>query len=170
MSRHQLIENVLKTSFFAIFIVLFVIAYIPYKIITAENHTVIAAIGRFRFAGYIFIGSGILGYLICFWNFIVDAKGSPIPGDTQHLIVKGLYRYVRNPIYISACLILVGEALLFQSLAMLYYLFGWMMVFHLFVIFVEEPFLRNKFGDTYERYCNAVCRWVPRLKPPEQDK
>ena len=170
MSRHQFVENLLKTILFAIGIVFFVIAYIPYKIITAQNHAVIAEIGIFRFAGYIFIGSGIIGYLICFWNFIVDAKGSPILGDTQHLIVKGLYRYVRNPIYISACLIFSGEALLFQSLAMLYYLFGWMITFHLFVIFVEEPFLRNQFGDTYERYCNAVHRWVPRLKPPQQDE
>ena len=170
MSRHRFIENALKTGLFAISIVFFVIAYIPYKIISAENHAVIAGMGRFRFAGYIFIGSGILGYLICFWHFIVDAKGSPILGDTQHLIVRGLYRYVRNPIYISACLILLGEVLIFQSLAMLYYLFGWMVVFHIFVIFVEEPFLRNKFGSTYEQYCNSVRRWVPQLKPPEKDE
>lgn len=169
MSRHQYIESTLKTFVFAIGIVSFVLVYLPYKIVTAENHTVIAGIGRLRFAGYIFIGSGIIGYLICFWNFIVDAKGSPIPGDTQYLIVKGLYRYVRNPIYISACLILLGEALLFQSLEMFYYLFGGIVVFHLFVVFVEEPFLRNKFGDDYERYCNSVRRWVPRLKPPGED-
>ena len=88
MTRDQTIEDTLKTSFFAI-IVFFVIAYIPYKVITAENHTVIAAIGRFRDVGYILIGLGIIGYLVCFRNFIVDAKGSPIPGDTQHRIGKG---------------------------------------------------------------------------------
>lgn len=168
MSRHQFIENSLKTFVFAI-IALFVIAYVPYQIITAETHTVIAAIGRFRFIGYILIGLGTIGYLICFRNFIVDAKGSPILGDTRYLIVKGLYRYVRNPIYLSANLIFLGEALLFQSLEMLYYLLGWIIVFHLFVVFVEEPFLRHKFGDAYERYCNSVQRWVPRIKPPGED-
>jgi protein-S-isoprenylcysteine O-methyltransferase Ste14 len=168
MSRHPFIENSLKTVIFVV-IALFVIAYIPYQIITAETHTVIAALGRFRFIGYILIGLGTVGYLICFRNFIVDAKGSPILGDTQYLIVKGLYRYVRNPIYLSANLIFLGEALLFQSLEMLYYLLGWIIIFHLFVVFVEEPFLRHKFGDTYERYCNSVRRWVPRIKPPGND-
>ncbi|MCB2148949.1 MAG: isoprenylcysteine carboxylmethyltransferase family protein [Deltaproteobacteria bacterium] len=168
MSRHPFIENSLKTFIFAV-IALFVIAYIPYRIITAETHTVIAAIGKFRLIGYILIGLGTVGYLICFRNFIVDANGSPILGDTQYLIVKGLYRYVRNPIYLSANLIFLGEALLFQSLEMLYYLLGWIIIFHLFVVFVEEPFLRHKFGDTYERYCNSVRRWVPRIKPPGND-
>lgn len=165
MSRSQFTENTLKTFFFA-FIVVFVVAYIPYKIVTAENHTVIAGLAGFRLSGYIFIGLGVIGYLVCFRNFIVDAKGSPMPGDTQHLIVKGLYRYVRNPIYISACLIFLGEALLFQSLEMFYYFFGGIVVFHLLVVFVEEPFLRHKFGGTYEQYCKSVRRWIPRFKPP----
>lgn len=165
MSRNPFIENLLKTFLF-VFIVLFVAAYIPYKIVTAESHTVIAAIGRFHSIGYFLIASGAIGYLACFWNFIVDAKGSPIPGDTQDLIVRGLYRYVRNPIYISANLIFAGEALLFQSLEMIYYLLGWIVVFHIVVVFVEEPFLRDKFGDTYEQYCKSVRRWIPRLKQP----
>ncbi len=168
MSRSQFIENTLKTFFFA-FIVVFVAAYIPYKIVTAESHTDIAGIGRFHFMGYFLIVSGVIGYLACFWNFIVDAKGSPIPGDTQDLIVRGLYRYVRNPIYISAVLIFAGEALLFRSLEMIYYLLGWIVVFHLVVVYVEEPFLRTKFGNTYERYCKSVRRWRPRLKPPGKD-
>ena len=165
MSNSPFIENALKTFLFA-FIVVFVAAYIPYKIVTAESHTVIAGIGRFHVIGYFLIASGVIGYLACFWNFIVDAKGSPIPGDTQDLIVSGLYRYVRNPIYISASLIFAGEALLFQSLEMIYDLVGWIVVFHLVVVFVEEPFLRTKFGTSYERYCKSVRRWIPRFKPP----
>lgn len=160
MSPTQFSENTLKTFLFAI-IVVFVITYIPYQIISAENHTVITQIGRFRIIGYLLIGLGITGYLVCFRNFIVDAKGSPIPGDTQHLIFKGFYRYVRNPIYISACLIFFGEALLFQSLEMLYYLLGAIIVFHLFVVFVEEPFLRQRFGDTYEAYANLYTDGFP---------
>jgi len=63
---------------------------------------------------------------------------------------------VRNPIYISANFIFAGEALLFQSLEMVFYLLGWIVVFHVVVVFVEEPFLRTKFGNSHERYCKSV--------------
>ena len=141
-------------------------AYVPHNIISDENHTVIDQIGRFRFIGPILIGLGIIGYLLCFWNFIVDAKGTPLPIDTQkNLIVKGLYRYVRNPMYISWYLIILGEALFFRSLDLLIYLFVWIVFFECKVIFFEERALKQNFGETYEQYCKYVPRWIPHLKP-----
>lgn len=140
-------------------------AYIPFKIINAESHTVIAAIDNFRFIGPIFILVGIIGYLACCWNFIVDAKGFPaIEGMHEHLIVKGLYKCVRNPIYISFYLIIFGEALYFQSVDLLYYLIGWMAFFQIRVVFFEEPYLSVTFGESYESYRKTVPRWIPRLK------
>lgn len=76
--------------------------FIPFKIIHAENHTAIETIGVLRFIGPAFIFIGMMGTLACYWNFIFDAKGAPlIEGMQKYLIVKGLYKYVRNPIYIS---------------------------------------------------------------------
>jgi len=139
---------------------------IPFKIINAENHRVIAEIGNFRFIGPAFILIGLVGTLTCYWNFIFDAKGAPlIEGMQKHLIVKGLYKYVRNPIYISWYLILFGEAVYFQSLDLLLYLAGWMVFFHIKVVYSEEPYLSVTFGESYDAYCKSVRRWIPRLKP-----
>lgn len=169
MSQNHFIENILKTIMLAIIAVI-LIGYIPFKIGTYEGRTVITEIGRFRLLGPIFIFFGIIGYLTCLWNFVFVAEGSPIPFDTpKHLIIKGLYRYVRNPIYISAYLILFGQALFFQSLEILYYLFYWIVFFQFSVVFMEEPFLRDRFGDSYDQYCKSVGRWIPRLKLSKED-
>ena len=139
--------------------------FVPFQIIDAESHTVIAETGILQFIGLAFILIGIIGYLACFWNFIFDAKGVPLfEGMQKHLIVKGLYKYVRNPIYISWYLILIGEAIYFQSLGVLLYLLGWMVFFQFKVVFMEEPSLSVAFGESYESYRNSVRRWIPRLK------
>lgn len=139
-----------------------------YEIKTYENQTVIIEIEKIQYIGLLFIFIGIIGYLLCFWNFIIDAKGSPMPGDQNHLMTKGLYRYVRNPMYISFFLIILGEGLFFQSKVLFYYLFGWMVFFQLRLIFFEEPGLRKKFEESYVQYCRSVRRWIPRLKPYQE--
>ena len=88
----------------------------------------------------------------------------------RRLIVRGLYKFVRNPIYISMYFVLLGEALFYQSLDLVYYLIGWMLILYFVVLFVEEPFPRVKFGDPYERYCESVPRWIPGLKPTKRTK
>jgi protein-S-isoprenylcysteine O-methyltransferase Ste14 len=95
-----------------------------------------------------------------------DAKGTPFPGDSQkYLIVKGLYRYVRNPMYISFYLIIFGQVLFFRSLDLLLYLFFWIVWLEIKVIFFEERYLKERFGETYEQYRKSVRRWIPRLTP-----
>lgn len=74
----------------------------------------------------------------------------------------GPYRWVRNPIYIAALLVVLGEAWLFLSLPLLKYAVAMAVCFHLFVIGYEEPTLYRKFGDTYLEYKQAVARWIPR--------
>ena len=81
------------------------------------------------------------------------------------LVVRGLYRYVRNPMYLSVTLIVLGEVLLTGSRALLGYWAGWFVAVNLFVIGFEEPTLRRQFGDTYRRYADAVGRWIPRVRP-----
>ncbi len=75
--------------------------------------------------------------------------------------MRGLYRYVRNPMYLGAFTLLLGEAALFESSAVLLYAVAWFIIINLIVLFGEEPVLRRRFGDSYERYTVAVRRWVP---------
>jgi protein-S-isoprenylcysteine O-methyltransferase Ste14 len=79
-------------------------------------------------------------------------------------VAGGLYRRVRNPMYVAALLALVGEAVLFGSGLLLAYAALVFSFFHLWVVYYEEPTLRRKFGETYERYCRSVPRWVPTLR------
>jgi protein-S-isoprenylcysteine O-methyltransferase Ste14 len=81
------------------------------------------------------------------------------------LVVTGLYRHVRNPMYLAVLAIVIGQALLLGSAGTLVYAAGLALGFHLFVVLYEEPTLRARFGDQYAAYCRQVPRWRPRLRP-----
>jgi protein-S-isoprenylcysteine O-methyltransferase Ste14 len=110
-------------------------------------------------------GGGII--LRCFWDFTFRGHGTPNPIDPpKELVTTGLYRYVRNPIYVGVLTIIIGHFLWFKTLWMLAYAVVVFLVFHMFVILYEEPTLKKKFGAEYEKYCKAVPRWVPKIKGP----
>jgi len=115
------------------------------------------------------LGAGLLA--VCIWEFAHSGRGTLAPFDPpQHLVVRGLYRYVRNPMYLSVTTIVFGELLLTRSLALLTYWAIWFAAVNLFVIGYEEPTLRRRFGDSYERYTQTVGRWIPTFRsrrPPE---
>lgn len=111
-----------------------------------------------------FIFLGIAIGIWCFWDFIFTGKGTPAPIDPpKKLVVKGLYRFVRNPIYLGIAIILIGEILLFQSIVLIIYTLVVLTIFHLFVVFYEEPVLKDRFKDSYEEYFNSVPRWIPNI-------
>jgi protein-S-isoprenylcysteine O-methyltransferase Ste14 len=115
-----------------------------------------------RFTGLIPIALGALLYLWCAWDFTFTGKGTPAPFDPpKEMVARGLYKYVRNPMYVAALLVLIGETILFESALILIYAAIVFSVFHLWVIFYEEPTLRRKFGESYEEYCLKVSRWIP---------
>lgn len=119
--------------------------------------------------------SGLLGILLiavaaalygmtAFWGFAIRGQGTPAPIDPpKKLVVDGPYRFVRNPMYWSVTLAILGEALIFRSRSLAelgaFFLAGSV----LFVLFYEEPALRRKFGAEYEDYCRRVPRWLPRF-------
>jgi protein-S-isoprenylcysteine O-methyltransferase Ste14 len=108
-------------------------------------------------------GAGLLG--ACVWEFARSGRGTLAPMDPpRELVVRGLYRYVRNPMYLSVTLILLGEVALTGAGALFAYWAVWFAVVSLFVIAYEEPSLRRRFGASYEEYCRRVGRWVPRLR------
>lgn len=98
-------------------------------------------------------------------RFVRIGRGTLVPVmPTEHLVVTGLYRYVRNPMYIGVVSLIVGQALLFGSGATLLYAAAVAVGFHLFVVLYEEPTMRRTDGDEYKTYCLQVRRWLPRLR------
>lgn len=113
------------------------------------------------------IAAGAALYLWCAWNFAAVGRGTPGPWDAPRTVVaRGPYRWVRNPIYLSALLVVLGEAGLFGSLRLLVYAGVLAACFHLLVTGYEEPSLRRRFGPAYLAYRREVPRWVPRRPHP----
>jgi protein-S-isoprenylcysteine O-methyltransferase Ste14 len=95
----------------------------------------------------------------------VRGLGTPAPiAPTKFLVVSGLHRYVRNPMYIGVWLVILGEATLFHSLVLVAWAAFFCVPVHAFVIFYEEPTLRRQFGESYEEYRRSVPRWIPRFR------
>jgi protein-S-isoprenylcysteine O-methyltransferase Ste14 len=114
--------------------------------------------------GGILVGIGILVLLDSFARFAIKGLGTPAPVfPTRHLVVSGLYRYVRNPMYVAVLALIVGQGFLFGNVRVLGYgAIVWMM-FHVFVLAYEEPTLRSSFGEEYQTFCANVPRWIPRM-------
>ena len=114
--------------------------------------------------GFALVAAGVAIYLTCLWEFLLRGRGIPAPLDhPTELVVTGLYRFVRNPMYVGGLLVLLGEAMFFGSWACLWYALGWFALVHLNVIWYEERYLTRRFGDSYRRYQVAVRRWIPGL-------
>lgn len=102
-------------------------------------------------------------YFWCVWSFAAIGRGTPGPWDAPRRVVAvGPYRVVRNPIYLAALLVVLGEAWLFLSFPLLLYAGAIAVGCHLFVIGYEEPTLAVRFGAEYEAYKRTVPRWIPR--------
>jgi protein-S-isoprenylcysteine O-methyltransferase Ste14 len=106
---------------------------------------------------------GVTVYAWCVWDFAAFGRGTPAPIDApKKLVVRGLYRYSRNPMYLGVLLVVVGWALLFRSRALVLYAALVAIVFHLVVVLYEERHLHRVFGDEYDSYRAQVGRWLPR--------
>jgi protein-S-isoprenylcysteine O-methyltransferase Ste14 len=118
-----------------------------------------------QFAALVPLGLGAAIYLRCLWEFASKGRGIPAPIDhPKQLVVTGLYRYVRNPMYVGVLLFLLGESLFLQYWDFLLYAMAWLLFAHLGVLVYEEPNLRRKFGSSYKDYTAAVHRWLPGRK------
>jgi protein-S-isoprenylcysteine O-methyltransferase Ste14 len=119
-----------------------------------------------RGLGGFLIVAGLPILLDSFARFALQGLGTPAPVmPPKHLVVTGLYRHVRNPMYVAVTALIVGQGLLFGSMALLAYGAIVWVGFFLFVLAYEEPALDSQFADEYRRYRANVRRWVPRIKP-----
>ena len=147
----------LKNLTFTVLVPGSVAVLIPYRIATRaalEPVHALLAVPAFVLGGAI--------YFWCLWDFAVTGRGTPAPIDPPRaLVVRGLYRYVRNPMYLGVVTIVAGWAALFWSSRVLAYGGVIALLFHLFVRYAEEPLLRRRFGGAYDEYCRSVRRWLP---------
>lgn len=151
----------------AVFLVIapgFVAGLVPWWISHWELGPPLFQISLFRFVGVVLITLGVLVLLDSFARFAMEGMGTPAPVfPTRDLIVSGLYRYVRNPMYIAVVSTILGQALLLGNVVLVGYGGIVWALFHVFVLAYEEPTLRSSFGSQYENYSTGVPRWIPRF-------
>jgi protein-S-isoprenylcysteine O-methyltransferase Ste14 len=143
-----------------------VAGYVPFRIIGA-THRLGAISPSFSSAGaFALLLAGIAVLAKCVWDFFAAGHGTLAPIDPPRcLVVGGLYRFTRNPMYNGVLAILLGQAWLFASVALLKYAALVFVAFHLFVLFYEEPALESRFGESYRMYRKAVPRWGLTVRP-----
>jgi protein-S-isoprenylcysteine O-methyltransferase Ste14 len=144
----------------------FVVGLVPWWLTRWEWRTPLPFWAPLRVLGVVLLMAGLAVLVHAFVRFVVEGLGTPAPiAPTVHLVVGGLYRYVRNPMYVALVLAITGQALLLGQLHLLWYTaFVWL-VTAAFVLVYEEPALHRQFGAEYDAYRRAVPAWWPRLHP-----
>jgi protein-S-isoprenylcysteine O-methyltransferase Ste14 len=116
-------------------------------------------------AGGVLFVAGLAVWISCLDVFSRRGRGTPPPMDAPSRLVRsGPFGVLRNPIMAAELAVIWAEVLYFASLGILVYAVAISLAAHLMVIYVEEPELRQRFGDAYEAYCREVPRWLPRLR------
>jgi protein-S-isoprenylcysteine O-methyltransferase Ste14 len=143
----------------------FVLVYLPGRFLSWSGIVEPPTTGTPQVAGMIIVAIGTALAFWCLFTFVFIGKGTPAPFDPpRKLVIRGPYRFVRNPMYIGAGMTLAGVALFYESLSVSIYACLFFLITHLFVVLYEEPTLRRTFGTEYEAYCDRVKRWLPRRR------
>src|SRR5215831_4351301 len=120
-----------------------------------------------RITGAVLTGAGAVVLLTAFAQFAIQGRGTPAPpAPTEQLVVRGLYRYVRNPMYLAVLATIIGQALLLSRSGLLGYAAAVAAAVITFVYGYEQPTLTRRYGAQYQAYKRAVPGWRPRLPPP----
>jgi len=156
----------LKNLFFTALVPGFVAGWVP---VVYLRHRAPApqVLGPWHWAAMPLLLLGGATYVACVWQFATRGRGTPAPIDPpRRPVVRGPYRWVRNPLYLGVLLFVLGEALFFREFVLLLYCLFLAAGFQVFVVAVEEPGLRRRFGAIYSDYCNVTPRWLPRRPRP----
>jgi protein-S-isoprenylcysteine O-methyltransferase Ste14 len=142
----------------------FLLIYLPGRLLSWSGIVRPAEIAAPQVAGMVIGAAGAAVALWCIFTFATIGKGTPAPFDPpRRLVIRGPYRFARNPMYIGAGLALASAALFYESLPLLGYAGLFLVAAHVFVVGYEEPTLRRTFGQEYEAYCRQVGRWWPSM-------
>ena len=121
-----------------------------------------------RVLGVILLVAGLIVLIQAFVRFVVEGLGTPAPiAAPERLVVGGLYRYVRNPMYVALLMSIIGQALFLGQFGLLLYVAALWLISAAFVRWYEEPTLTRRFGADYQAYRQAVPAWWPRMHPWE---
>ena len=151
----------IKNLLFTILVPGTVAVYVPLLITPDRSFTHNPSL---QVVGTLLLGMGVGIYVWTVWDFASIGRGTPLPLDApKRLVVRGLYRFTRNPMYMGVILVILGWAGIFAYTWLLLYALGVWIVVQLFVIYYEEPKLATLFGGEYKIYCQSVGRWIPRI-------
>ena len=157
---------ILGSSIFLVIAPGIVAGYVPWRICRWHVGAPLLGISTLRILGVLLVAAGLPVLLDSFARFAFQGLGTPAPiFPTRHLVVSGLFQYVRNPMYVAVLSLILGQGLLCGSIRVLEYGIAVWVGFFLFVVIYEEPTLRNNYGNEYEEFCANVPRWIPRLRP-----
>jgi protein-S-isoprenylcysteine O-methyltransferase Ste14 len=152
----------LKNLLFTVLVPGTIAGWLPYRWYWGRSEF---SLGAWRWLAYPLITVGAAIYLRCVWDFASAGRGTPAPIDPpKTLMVRGLYRCVRNPMYVGVLLVLLGQLMLFPSRQFLTYIVVCFLIVNAFVLIYEEPVLGRKFGESYADYRRKVPRWIPRFR------
>jgi protein-S-isoprenylcysteine O-methyltransferase Ste14 len=164
-SQRTLLQAALGTSLFVLVVPGTAIVLIPYLLTRWQMAPPLLGTPATRWLGVVLLVLALPAFVAFNFRFVFEGRGTPAPiAPTEKLVVGGLFRWVRNPGYLAVLGLVVGQALILGSTAVLIYAAALGLGFHLFVLGYEEPTLRRQFGADYEAYCRDVSRWIPR--PP----
>jgi protein-S-isoprenylcysteine O-methyltransferase Ste14 len=156
----------LKNLLFTLLVPGFVVGWVPLH--WFERHPTWPATWAWpQFVGAGLFSLGVVVFLHCQWLFAVRGQGTPAPIDPPRKFVRrGLYKWVRNPMYLAVFALVGSEAVFLQSGHIAVYLVLLMCLIHVVVLLYEENVLRRNFGAVYEDYRRDVPRWLPRKPRP----
>lgn len=153
----------LKSLLFFLLVPGLLVGYFPYQVSTADRELFPPGVLAWIAFPLWLIAAVVMVW--CFWDFTFKGRGTPAPIDPpKELVTVGLYRHVRNPMYVSGILALVGWALWSPSVPLFAAPLIFLAAAHTFVILYEEPTLRVQFGSSYEDYLRRIPRWIPRIR------
>lgn len=149
----------------------FVAGLVPFWISKWRFQPPLLGWAALRAAGAVLFVAGLPVLLESFWRFAMKGLGTPAPIlPTRRLVVSGLYRHVRNPMYLAVVAMILGQALLFGNVALLEYGALVWCAFHVFVLVYEEPTLTVAYPAEYPVFREHVPRWIPRLRPWRENR
>lgn len=158
----------IRATFFVVIIPGTVTVYIPYRIPRSGGRVIDPEWTSSSVVASVLVAVGAAMIVSSVWHFAVAGRGTLAPVDPpRKLVVAGLYRFTRNPMYNGVLAVLLGEAWFFGSMSLLTYAGTALVVFHLVVVLYEEPALETKFGESYVRYRRSVPRWGVALRPAD---
>jgi protein-S-isoprenylcysteine O-methyltransferase Ste14 len=163
------VSAILLSAIFGVFVPGTVAGIVPWYITRWTFTESFFHFQGFRSMGFLLILLGLPMLVNTFARFAIEGFGTPAPVlPTERLVIRGPYRFVRNPMYLSVLALILGQAFLFGNTTLLIYGALIWIAFHVFVLSYEEPKLRRTYGSDYEEFLKNVPRWIPRF--PDKSK